>query len=352
MTTAHGFRPVTSGGMILVATENREPFAIPEHLACLPRGTVFGCVSREVWPGLPYRLPRPRRGQKNRTHPRIPRTLTRDLAWWLGATVGDGSYTDTRDGTIDFTNSDASMIRRWRSVVASLGLRSSCRRVRNIWRTYVVARALRGVLLDLGLAFVRAPEKRAPNGIDDAPAPVRAAFLQGLFDTDGSVGRGSVRFTTASLALARDVQRLLLSLGVVGFVSSQNERHHKVAVYGPSVRAFAEAVGFSMRSKQERLRKLLTSARAGKTNIDIVPYGASLMRQVLEILPVSKGRKGRGRNVDGRASGWLYNAAAGRIRTSYAHLRKARELLERNGLRCAALEETIAHNYFFDRIET
>ena len=42
--------------------------------------------------------------------------MDEDLAWLLGAIVGDGSCRDEVDGTIDFTNQDETVLARFRAI--------------------------------------------------------------------------------------------------------------------------------------------------------------------------------------------------------------------------------------------
>src|SRR5262249_48589645 len=142
------------------------------------------------------------------------------------------------------------------------------RPVGNGFRVYFCSVPFRRWLGQLGLGHSLGPDKVVPHVLFGADERCRGAFLRGLFDTDGSVGKINIRFTTASPQLARDVQDLLLSLGIVSVRSSQGERHHKVAVSGTSVAPFVERVGFTIPAKKDRLAELVRrgSRRAGKTN--------------------------------------------------------------------------------------
>ncbi len=258
--------------------------------------------------------------------------------------------TDRRDGTVDFTNSDRVLIDAWRAVVHSMGLTAADRLTRNVWRSYVVSKPLRRVLESIGLGYSRGPAKTTPPLIFDALPDVRAAYIRGLFDTDGSVCR-SIRFTTSSPAMAQDVQRILISLGVVAYVTSQNERHHKVSVSGPSVLRYASTVGFLSPAKRLRLSALVARLAAGKTNLDYVPFGSLILTQVFAAMPSARGRAGQGINRAGdRGSARLYLARAGKIRTSYAHLLIAKTLLAADGVIVPDLDRTLAENYYFDPI--
>ena len=52
----------------------------------------------------------PLTGRRASPLPQLPIVLTDDLCYFLGAIVGDGSYRDRLDGTVDFTNADLAVL--------------------------------------------------------------------------------------------------------------------------------------------------------------------------------------------------------------------------------------------------
>src|SRR5206468_6987451 len=136
-----------------------------------------------------------------------------DLAWLLGALIGDGSYRDRRDGTIDFTNQDEEVLCRFRRILTGYSLRIGVYKPANrqAVRLYAVSKAFRQWLVDIGLDYSTSCQKHVPEIIFRAPADIKAMFLKGLFDTDGSAGMGTCRLcrlTTCSRRLAEEVQQL------------------------------------------------------------------------------------------------------------------------------------------------
>ena len=139
--------------------------------------------------------------------------------------------------------------------------------------------------------------KHVPWSIMQSPAPVVQAFLRGLFETDGGVesGGNTVSFSTASERLAREVQVLLLNLGIVSRRKAKwNEKYqrhyHILTVRGLRSRTvFAERVGFMTRKKMEPLCEKLRSASREGGNTESIPHQRFWCRQLLE--SVSKGHK-------------------------------------------------------------
>ena len=189
--------------------------------------------------------------------------------------------------------------------------------------------------------------KHIPEIIFRASTKSRAAFLRGLFDTDGSAGKEgssnrSVRLVTASEGLADDVQQVLLSLGIIS-----NRRTSAVAVMlevsGPSLPVFAERIGFGLGYKQERLEKLVASqGEVGKTNRDTIPFGASLAEELWSIL------KKRNCPEVARLRSILSRIRHNTLGMSYRHLAECVTYLKREELlvppsACQALR---LHHYF------
>ncbi|GIW56213.1 MAG: hypothetical protein KatS3mg082_2617 [Nitrospiraceae bacterium] len=138
-----------------------------------------------------------------------------------------------------------------------------------------------------------------PGQVLQSPPEVLAAFLRGVFDTDGSISftgqgtSGMVSVVTVSEPFAEQIQQALLSAGVVTRMRkiqalSTQERFGRRALFCVSVlnqyflRRFADRIGFSCGIKQARLftacaRPLHASGWKG----DVVP-GRALARMLRE----------------------------------------------------------------------
>ncbi|MCD6679339.1 MAG: replicative DNA helicase [Burkholderiaceae bacterium] len=161
--------------------------------------------------------------------------------WVLGALLGDGCL---RGGSIRFSNVADDVLERMRERVGEglvLHAASGCDwRVvqpdRGIARGQVGRRPnpLKGKLGALGLWGRASQEKFIPECYLGASRSARLDLLRGLLDTDGWVERwGTVRLSTASERLARDVQSLVRSLG--GWCSIRNKQ--------PTYRASGDRAG-------------------------------------------------------------------------------------------------------------
>ncbi len=323
----------------------------PDLFACLNRTIVDS--RRHVF------LPAPPLPVRQRLAPMLPTVLDERLAYLLGALVGDGSYRDAKDGTVDFTNQDADVLSLVEETLTAYGLRV-CRYQRagqKATRLYVVSLAFREWLCEMRLDYTLAKDKIVPPCVFAASASVRGAFLRGLFDTDGSAGIGScrgVRFVSASAALAHDVQQLLLSLGIVS-VRKQNQGASCVTVSGTSLQRFADSVGFNVGYKRERLNAILRlAATVGKSNHDFVPFGGALICEIAAAFNDAWTTQAQGgfyaRN-EYAAGGLLSRLKRGVNNISYRHLHDLIEALERVGAQVPpSATRTATNRYFYDPI--
>jgi ribonucleoside-diphosphate reductase alpha chain len=192
----------------------------------------------------------------------VPRSVTADLAELVGYFMGDGSL-HAKGLRLCVAGTDRDVVERLRELGRSLfGLEAAVTEKRG----YVEV-ALNSVSLTLwweacGFARSRPADglkgKGHPPRVPDAilatndPA-VYAAFLRGLFESDGTVTAGYVSFCTTSERFARDAQTILLALGLVTTLRTEEARDGR---WGTAVRytvrllnqasggAFADRIGF------------------------------------------------------------------------------------------------------------
>ncbi|WP_370040280.1 intein-containing DNA gyrase subunit A [Micromonospora sp. M71_S20] len=145
--------------------------------------------------------------------------------------------------------------------------------------------ALRKSLLG-ELVGARSAAKFVPEFVWQGPAAVKRAFLQALFEGDGSsslLPRNTIQisYSTRSERLAREVQQLLLEFGVVSRQCRYDNGEIKVVVTNRrDARIFAAHVGFLGR-KQAKLESELASVPATSTALsgDHVPLVGDFIRE-------------------------------------------------------------------------
>ena len=136
------------------------------------------------------------------------------------------------------------------------------------------------------MAGYRSAEKFIPEWVWNATAPVKRAFLQALFEGDGSCSalpRNTIQvsYSTCSERLAKDVQQMLLEFGVISRRYLHATGEHKVVMTSRAqAELFAAQVGFGG-AKQQKLAAILQSlpARAAGSDSDHVPGLATFIRR-------------------------------------------------------------------------
>ncbi|HXR68955.1 MAG TPA: LAGLIDADG family homing endonuclease, partial [Dermatophilaceae bacterium] len=229
----------------------------------------------------------------------LPEKWSPELGHYLGWLVGDGSV--AANGTISAIYGSpedrAEILPRHSALVTEIngGITPKPSEQRNgTVQQRQSRRSITAFFRALGLEAHKAADKRVPGSIFQAPEPVVASFLQGLFDADGCVRHDDVKGSyvglgSVSRALLVDVQRLLTTFGISSTVyqsrkpgsSFTYERkdgtevtyssHHAydLRISSVSIQRFAERIGFSLSFKLEALRGLFASRVRGFYSTDV-----------------------------------------------------------------------------------
>ncbi len=161
--------------------------------------------------------------------------------------------------------------------------------------THNVHSAMTEWLEELEAYGLRSYEKRVPTQVFEQPSEAITTFLRHLWATDGSIQlvkgkkvRPIAYYATSSLHLARDVQTLLLRLGINAILKrvSQNGKgrdQFDVIITGkPDLEIFARKIGAVGEYKQRRLAEILAhiDGRVSNTNRDVIPHNIWRMHVV------------------------------------------------------------------------
>jgi len=157
---------------------------------------------------------------------RLQLEINKEFAYFIGLILGDGSLAGTKSmdrggWRILFCGADEAFMKNYISMVSRLfGIEAHLRRViRRDGRSYfeavfaskVVHRLLTNVF-DIP-AGRKCDKIRAPDILLSLPIEIQTSFLRGLFDTDGSISRGEIKFATTSRSLCKDISTELEKLG-------------------------------------------------------------------------------------------------------------------------------------------
>jgi replicative DNA helicase len=214
----------------------------------------------------------------------------------LGHLIGDGCTLPRH--TVQYTTNDpalAETVVRLAGEVFRDTIAPRVQRERSWYQVYLTAaaRLTHGVrnpvaawLDRLGVFGLRSYEKRVPDEVFAQPVEGIARFLRHLWSTDGCVNFSTgvrhypnVYYASSSEQLARDVQSLLLRLGINATLrrSSQigkgRDQYHVIVSGGPDVQSFLAQVGVLGQNKTAHAQAMLAyiSQRPANTNRDILP---------------------------------------------------------------------------------
>jgi replicative DNA helicase len=245
----------------------------------------------DLFPGLRIALPRTLAA-------RARGGMSQSALALLGHLIGDGCTLPRH--AIQYTTKDADLA----DVVAGLArdvfgdaLRPRVRAERGWYQVYLASaeHLTHGVrnpvaewLSDLDAFGLRAWEKRVPQAVFSQPVSGVACFLAHLWATDGTVQPGGnhrypvIRFDSSSERLSRDVQSLLLRLGINARIRrvpmpGKGRPSYRVDVSGkPDVERFVRRVGGVGARRRRACAEILERVDGWEqnTNRDVIPKEA------------------------------------------------------------------------------
>lgn len=211
--------------------------------------------------------------------PRQPRTMTLELASWLGLFIAGGNVLAEE---IRFSHSSQALVTRFvnltRSLfdVEALPLGEAANAIVSI-SNKALSTWLRG---ELGIAL-NAQDRTIPGCVLASSKNDILAFLEGLFWSEATVrgnesGSNSFKYTSQSRQLARQAHILLLNLGLVGSLwghEQHNETYYNLTLRGDEVLDLLKLLP-SLRAKATTP---LCETRGDKINYDHLPQSTTLL---------------------------------------------------------------------------
>jgi stage V sporulation protein R len=195
------------------------------------------------------------RTRKGRTPIRLPSSVTRKLASFLGYLIGDGHISE-RKRTIGLTTGDEEQADRFVQLTEEIfGIPPRKVWDKTKWRIEFTSANVKDFLKHLGLKTgFCARVKEVPEVILRSPKSVVVAFLRAYYDCDGCAGTGGVILSTSSEAMSKTVQVLLLNFGILSTRRPLKDGCWHVQSLGLSAARFLKEIGFGLKRKQESLR--------------------------------------------------------------------------------------------------
>ncbi len=216
-----------------------------------------------------------------------------DTAYLLGLLTGDGNLSHA--GRIGLTSIDDEIIKFFKDYVTKYFPKNV---VYENKQSYLVSSwQFKKYLYNLGISYLLSFDKTIPASILQAPEDIQIAFLQGLFDTDASVEkkRAAFEYSTVSQKMARQVQMLLLNIGIISSLNIKGRHENgyyrdvfRITLTGAFFREFANKVGFRLTRKQNLLYTHCQKTEKTNTNIDIIPGVSNLVVESWKTLSKQK----------------------------------------------------------------
>lgn len=259
-----------------------------------------------------------------------PECLDVETAYVFGLLTGDGGLTGTT--SVNYTTADPELLHYLQTWLTRMGLKA---KYRGKYNYNINSVALRDWLAILNMCHY-SYDKVVPEVVFTAPKEQIKAFLQGLFDTDGSAAwkdKYKVQLATSSPQLAKEVHQLLLMFGIVArryFVANKHKGDWRVEMKGQEAQKFFDRVGFRLQRKQA-----ISEHKPARfnTNIDLVPY--------LPEVDVTKLAGNRGSR--GRLRALLQNTRRGNHKMSYSLLQEYKDVYPE-------FKDIADKYYFFDEV--
>jgi ribonucleoside-diphosphate reductase alpha chain len=226
----------------------------------------------------------------------LPEKWDERLAHYLGWLIGDGNLTGGSAVTVYGTETEqqtAMLLHRelLQEINGGVAPKPSLQ-----GNGTMQLRVTRGPIVEffraLGVKSVRSHEKRIPWSLFEAPKPIVAAFLRGLYDADGCAHSNETKASryvglgSSSIALLRDAQQLLDSFGIHGSIYATRTTAEAAFTYtdvaggehsymtrpmsdlrvtGRHLERFAAEVGFGLSEKQDVLDRMLRESTRYRT---------------------------------------------------------------------------------------
>lgn len=145
-----------------------------------------------------------------------------DLGLLLGWATGDGWFTTAQDAVgLTFAENEFYICETLNHIAMEHGggCRKAIRRENGTWNIMYKRKDFIEKVSSIGLKPLKAPHKRVPQGIFTSTKETVVAYLNGLFSADGTINdidinHRDIRLCSASEDLLKDVQLLLLQLGI------------------------------------------------------------------------------------------------------------------------------------------
>lgn len=166
-----------------------------------------------------------------------PKGIDKITAWLMGILVSEGSITDTRQISVSTTDKNLKdklmTLFGFKLNITKAYIDHRGWKCKKCYRLWISNKVLREKFYNLGLDYVTSHDKKIPWSILQSTREHVMAFLEGLFEGDGSAflwsdkwsdNRLGVSYYSVSETLCRDVQIILNKLGYDSYITDRESK--------------------------------------------------------------------------------------------------------------------------------
>ncbi|MBI4174917.1 MAG: hypothetical protein HY517_04695 [Candidatus Aenigmarchaeota archaeon] len=299
---------------------------------------------------------------------KLPKNLNESIMYLFGLIAGDGDIQKTSYGgySLRFHSADEDLLKSFSNIASSEFniIPDFYKHPEKIAYSRLNSKIIGEIAKKLGMNEGKKSHSiHVSEELSSLPNYLIAAYLRGLFDTDGYVncrttkGSDSIGFTTVSREFAYGILMLLLRFGInahirkrpptLSFIRErkvQSGEKYEIGIRGKSnILNFRRNIGFRLQRKAEKLHLVISKISNENTNIDIVPEIGKLLRDArLASGLISK-------DIFGRKN---YEFEKGRINPSRNMLSKIVSRIEPKNDFSRRLELFISSDIFWDEVKS
>jgi ATP-dependent DNA helicase PIF1 len=282
------------------------------------------------------------------------------LSYVIGLLIGDGSYNDTKDYTIEYCSEDKELIDIYCTYMKDLfGCKITIRQKKKnkLYRTHICSKYIRYFLIYCGLNYVTFNEKEVPWSIIENKLLCQKECIKGLFDTDGGVSERCIHFTNTSQKVIDVVQQLLLNNGIISSKRVLHEEEDnirkawRIQISGINARKYFKKIGFNCFVKMKLCEKqygiLPSIITIPKSNITSIPIELSM-----RIFKFIKSKYKKTKREDLNMYNFITLRSNGTAKLCYDQLEYVVDICNNLNIEIhPLLIDMICNNIFFDKID-
>jgi len=220
--------------------------------------------------------------------------IGKEMGLFLGWVTGDGWLTSDGDVVgLVFAEDEYYLCEKFNDIanMHGGGERKANQRENGTWQLMFKRKDFVSKIINYGMRPVKAPFKSVPKAIFTSSKETVISYINGLFSADGTVNyidenHRDIRLSSASEQLLKDVQLILLNLGIYSCIykrdtKKQNkftyidvdgneriyegEEYFELIITGDDVYRFANSVGYLIHNQKNEKLKLISRLSRKKT---------------------------------------------------------------------------------------